>query len=134
MAIYGYQHAYRSYCMDVAQPGSVVKHAPFDAVLADVPCSGSGNWNRSPEQFYFFTKQKSTHYSSLQQQVGQNAIRNCKPGGREYYITCSLFHNENVQVVKSLIENESISLHEQHLVDASMYGGDYMFIAILEKH
>lgn len=131
---YGYEHAYNAYCLDVSEKGVAPPGSPFDAVIADVPCSGSGTWNRSPEQFYFFTSTKIEHYTNLQEQIARNAIAQCKPGGSVYYITCSAFSRENEEVVQSLLTQYPVSLHEQQLIDATPHSGDYMFISVLKKH
>jgi 16S rRNA (cytosine967-C5)-methyltransferase len=89
---------YHSFVGDVAAPDfSMRKH--FDVVLCDAPCSGSGTWSRTPEQMYFFKKEKISYYAGLQQKIAVRAAQQVKRGGHFLYITCSVFEAENEAVV-----------------------------------
>jgi 16S rRNA (cytosine967-C5)-methyltransferase len=80
--------------------------APFDAVLCDVPCSGSGTWRRDPEAKWRLTPDRLDGLVALQARILAEAARLVRPGGRLVYMTCSLFHPENAaQVAGFLAEN-----------------------------
>ncbi len=83
---------------DLAQ-FAATRPAPFDAILIDAPCSGTGvirrhpdiRWNRQPEDL-------ATHRQD-QLQLLAIAARLLKPGGVLVYATCSLEPEENEEVV-----------------------------------
>lgn len=77
--------------------------APFDVVVVDAPCSGSGTWARNPEAKWALTKDKINDFSMLQGEVLSNAATLVKAGGQVAYMTCSVFAAENASVVAGFI-------------------------------
>lgn len=73
--------------------------APYDLVLCDVPCSGSGTWRRDPEAKWRLTPERLAELGRIQRQILMTAQGLVKPGGRLVYMTCSLFDAENDGVV-----------------------------------
>ena len=47
---------FQSFLADLSQPLPVKQQ--YDAIICDVPCSGSGTWGRTPEQLSFFETTK----------------------------------------------------------------------------
>ena len=41
------------YLLILEKPATGINDS-FDVIIADVPCSGSGTWSRTPEQLIFF--------------------------------------------------------------------------------
>jgi 16S rRNA (cytosine967-C5)-methyltransferase len=88
--------------IDLAQ-FAATRPAPFDAILIDAPCSGTGvirrhpdiRWNRQPEDL-------ATHQRD-QLQLLAIAARLLKPGGVLVYATCSLEPEENEEVVADFL-------------------------------
>lgn len=101
----------------------------FDVIIADVPCTGSGTWSRTPEQLYFFLTQQIENYSRLQQAIVQQAIPQLKPGGYFLYITCSVFKQENEQMVANIVANKGLQLLKQELLTGYNQKADTMFTA-----
>jgi len=104
-----------------------------DIIIADVPCSGSGTWARSPEQLHFFSKKSIEKYVILQQNIVQHASGVLKPGGYFLYITCSVFKKENEENV-AFIEKKL----QLHLIKAGYLKGyeihaDTLFAALFQK-
>jgi 16S rRNA (cytosine967-C5)-methyltransferase len=118
---------------DAAAIDKVLGRRQFDALLCDVPCSGSGTWARTPEQLFFFDPAKINTYASLQASIALNAARYLKPGGYMYYITCSVFHAENEGVVAQLLAQRPLELERMQLINGIDKGADCMFIAVLKK-
>ncbi|WP_276132141.1 hypothetical protein [Polluticoccus soli] len=106
---------------------------PFDNIISDVPCTGSGTWARTPEQLYFFKQASIDDISKLQLTIATNAAKQLKSGGNFLYITCSIFKKENENVVEQLAQQAGMQLKEQHLINGIDDKADSMFIAILKK-
>jgi 16S rRNA (cytosine967-C5)-methyltransferase len=84
---------------------------PFDRVLADVPCSGTGTLARNPEIKWRLTVDDLAELHQRQLAILRSALAQVAPGGRLVYSTCSLEKEENKNVVEqALAENHSFRL------------------------
>lgn len=124
---------FSSFITDATQPAPQIKNASVDLVIADVPCTGSGTWSRTPEQLYFFDTEKINQFQQLQQQIITNTGKAVKPGGYYLYITCSVFKNENETQV-ALLQEQGFTLVEQKLLPGYEHQADTMFAALLKKN
>lgn len=77
---------------------------PFDCVLIDAPCSGSGTLRRHPDIKVTRTPQQVLGASQLQCALLRNLWRTVRPGCTLLYCTCSILAEENDQVVESFLE------------------------------
>lgn len=77
--------------------------APYDLVLCDVPCSGSGTWRRAPEAKWQLTKEQLAALGPVQQGILGKAAALVGPGGVLAYATCSVFHRENRAVIDGFV-------------------------------
>lgn len=91
---------YQSFVQDLTK--KIRLQEKYDLVIADVPCTGSGTWARTPEQLYFFDKHKINEFASLQKSIIQTIVEAIKPGGLLLYITCSVFQKENEEQVREI--------------------------------
>ncbi|MBP9182157.1 MAG: RsmB/NOP family class I SAM-dependent RNA methyltransferase, partial [Fuscovulum sp.] len=66
------------------------KTAPYDVILTDVPCSGSGSWRRDPTGKWALTEDRLTAVCTLQDAILDRAAAMVAPGGCIAYATCSL--------------------------------------------
>lgn len=105
----------------------------FDSILCDVPCTGSGTWARTPEQLFYFEEKMVTEISQLQSAIAINASEYLKKGGILFYITCSVFNEENESVVNTILAKTGLVLKEQHLLNGIENKADSMFITLLQK-
>lgn len=105
----------------------------FDVILADVPCSGSGTWGRTPENITGTPLHKIDFYADLQKTIIRNALRNLKSDGRLFYITCSVFSKENELNTQYFTENFSLILKQQQYFHDEAHTSDWLFVAELEK-
>jgi 16S rRNA (cytosine967-C5)-methyltransferase len=81
---------------------------PFDRVLADVPCSGTGTLARNPEIKWRLTPDDLAKLAQRQLAILRSALAQVAPGGRLIYSTCSLEKEENENVVEqALSENKA---------------------------
>lgn len=79
--------------------GELEAAGPFDIVLCDVPCSGSGAWRRSPDGKWRLTPETLAATQEIQRDILSKALKLVKPDGLVAYATCSILPNENdVQV------------------------------------
>jgi len=124
---------FNSFIASATEPVSQIKAGSMDLVIADVPCSGSGTWSRTPEQLYFFETSKIQEYQKLQQQIVQQSCKAVKTGGYYLYITCSVFKNENETQVEQL-QSLGFTLVEQKILLGYQQQADTMFAALLKKN
>ncbi|MEI6950285.1 Fmu (Sun) domain-containing protein [Paraflavisolibacter sp. H34] len=123
---------FQAFVADVAAPGfSQPRH--FDLVLCDVPCTGSGTWGRTPEQLYFFEKEKIGQYAALQRRIVQHAVRSLPAGGILVYCTCSVFRQENEEAVAFFQNELSLQLLHQQYWTGYRQRADTLFSAVLLK-
>ena len=103
----------------------------FSIIIADVPCTGSGTWSRTPEQLCFFNNQTIKQFSNLQKKIVSNAIPHLKEGGQFVYITCSVFKKENEDIVNFIKEKFHMRLKQKELLKGYDKKADSMFVAVL---
>lgn len=89
----------------------------FDAVLADVPCSGLGTLTKKPDIKWkkVFDDIRQLNYS--QEKLLERAAKLVKVGGSVVYSTCTIEPEENYFIIKSFLEKNS----NFELVDLSKY-------------
>ena len=104
----------------------------FDLVVADVPCTGSGTWARTPEQQYFFKEEQIEKFTKIQQKIAINASKFVKPKGYFVYITCSVFKAENENNVDFIKENGFELLDLQYNLGYNEKA-DTLFVAVFKK-
>jgi 16S rRNA (cytosine967-C5)-methyltransferase len=123
---------------DAAAPATWWDGGAFDRILADVPCSASGivrrhpdiKWLRRAADLALFAEQQSRILASLWPLLA--------PGGKLLYATCSVFAQENDQVVAAFAAAEPSArclpapdgAPSQCLPDAQRDG---FFYALIEK-
>jgi 16S rRNA (cytosine967-C5)-methyltransferase len=81
-----------------------VPAGPFDAVLADVPCSNTGVLGRRPETRDRLRPGDLAELAALQERLLHAAADRVRPGGVVVYSTCSIEPEENGGVVRRVLE------------------------------
>jgi 16S rRNA (cytosine967-C5)-methyltransferase len=76
---------------------------PFERILVDVPCSGTGTLARHPEIRWRLQPEDLLDLHHRQVRLLQNALRLLAPNGRLVYSTCSLEPEENELVVSEAL-------------------------------
>lgn len=122
---------YKAFVADVSKTDFKIKDQ-YDLVIADVPCTGSGTWARTPEQLYFFTPEKIIAYAALQKSILQNIFNLVKPGGFLLYITCSVFEKENEKQI-SAISKEVFEIKLMQTFCGYGQKADTMFGCLLQR-
>jgi 16S rRNA (cytosine967-C5)-methyltransferase len=80
---------------------------PFDCILLDAPCSGSGVIRRHPDIKLLRRAGDIAALASAQGQLLGQCLSLLRPGGRLLYCTCSVLPEENQQVVDAAVANAS---------------------------
>jgi 16S rRNA (cytosine967-C5)-methyltransferase len=76
----------------------------FDAVLCDVPCSGTGVINENPDIKLFRQESDISSLNDVQLKILCNTSKYVKKGGMLYYSTCSILPEENDSVVYNFLK------------------------------
>jgi 16S rRNA (cytosine967-C5)-methyltransferase len=105
----------------------------FDGIIADLPCTGSGTWARNPESLVYFNPETIKEYVERQKSILSNIMVFLKDDGGLAYITCSVFRQENEEILEYLIREYPINIERQELVNGIYNKADSMFVAILRK-
>jgi len=79
------------------------KGMKFDRILADVPCSGFGTLRRNPDLRWRKGEEEIKRLSEVQSSILRNLSSYVKEGGILVYSTCTVFHEENEDVVERFL-------------------------------
>lgn len=125
---------YHSFVADLS-----ISHPPngnkvgYDIIIADVACSGSGTWSRTPEQLSFFSEKNIKMYSDLQKKIVSNAVNFLNENGCLLYITCSVFKKENEDIVDFIRKKLKLELIESKYLKGYEMQSDTLFTALFIK-
>ncbi|MBP7275583.1 MAG: hypothetical protein KBA51_05210 [Kiritimatiellae bacterium] len=78
---------------------------PFDGILVDAPCTGSGTWARNPDAPWRMDLAQAQELVHRQQAILSRASESVRPGGRLVYATCSVVRPENDDQVTYFLRN-----------------------------
>ena len=92
---------------DAAKPETWWNKEPFDRILLDVPCSGTGVIRRHPDIKWLRKAKDINTLILLQQDILKNIWSLLKPGGTLLYATCSILPEENKEQVSKFIANQT---------------------------
>ena len=118
--------------LSIKLPAELSQHQ-YDGIIADVPCTGSGTWSRSPEQLTFFDIQQLTSYTERQRAILNNIIPVLKKGKPLIYITCSVFKEENEIIAEWIAAEFNFEIEESTYLEGASYHADTMYVARLIK-
>ena len=76
---------------------------PFDAILLDAPCSGSGVLRRHPDIAWLRTPADLKRLAANQRQLLERLWPTLKPGGRLLYTTCTILPAENQDNIRAFL-------------------------------
>lgn len=113
--------------------GPAALNRKWDLVIADVPCSGSGTWRRTPAAKWRLTQGDLARLAETQAAILVRAADLVRSGGHVAYMTCSLLAEENgdqiAQFLAAQPEFEQISTQRFTPLNAS----DGFYLALLRK-
>ncbi len=118
---------------------------PFDRILLDAPCSASGVIRRHPDIKLLRRESDLTQLASEQHRILSAVWQTLKAGGVLLYATCSIFIEENEQVMRQFLETHTDAKEERINVEwgkecrigrqilPGMHGMDGFYYARLRK-
>lgn len=118
---------------DCRTPGEWWDGQPFDAILADVPCSASGVVRRHPDIKYLRRESDIRRFVHLQAEIVDQLWPLLKAGGKLLYATCSVFPEENGAQIDAFLVRQAAArrLTEERLLPREEHDGFYY--ALLQK-
>ncbi|HRK08274.1 MAG TPA: hypothetical protein PLZ57_10930 [Pseudobdellovibrionaceae bacterium] len=87
----------------------------YDAVLADVPCSGERHLLQDADELQSWSPQRSSQLAIRQYAILASALTAAKPGGRIAYSTCSISEDENDAVMAKLAKRRGAEFERMDL-------------------
>ncbi len=124
---------YKSFVADIASKIKLSIDNNFELIIADVPCSGSGTWSRTPEQLTFFKEKETDKYAQLQKNIIKNVVPYLDNNGILLYITCSVFKKENEDNVDFILETFHLTLLKTEYLEGYEMQADTLFVAVFRK-
>lgn len=107
---------------------------PYDLILVDAPCSGSGSWRRDPAGKWALTAARLADLCQIQAQILDKTVALLAPDGVLAYATCSLLAVENEhQIADFLARHPTFRATEQRRF-GPLSGGDGFFLGVLTQN
>lgn len=107
--------------------------APYDLILCDAPCSGSGSWRRDPQGKWALTPARLDALLATQAAILDAAAPLVRPAGVLAYATCSILAEENAHQAAAFLARH----HGWHLrlerVFSPLSGGDGFYLALFAR-
>lgn len=132
--------------LDAREAARVFPAEYFDKILVDAPCSGMGLMRRKPDIKYQKNLQDFANLQAIQLEILASVCQTLRKGGIITYSTCTIFREENQEVIKTFLDNhpdfEQVALHHDKkdievdgclLITPEQYQTDGFFIAQLRK-
>jgi len=91
---------------DCTRPREWWDGVPFDRVLADVPCSGSGVARRHPDIKWLRRSADVATFAARQASILEALWQVLRPDGKLLYATCSVFPQENDAVIDAFVARQ----------------------------
>ncbi|MDP3162874.1 MAG: transcription antitermination factor NusB [Reyranella sp.] len=79
---------------------------PFDAILLDAPCSGTGTLRRHPDIAWLKDEEDVGRLTLTQDRLLLHAVQQLKPGAILVYAVCSLQEDEGLARIEALLARE----------------------------
>jgi 16S rRNA (cytosine967-C5)-methyltransferase len=98
--------AARLVAADVRDPSAFWDGRPYDRILVDAPCSGTGVIRRHPDIKLLRRADDVAAFARTQLEILKAAFGMLAPGGRLVYATCSVLPAENEAVAERLLDEE----------------------------
>jgi 16S rRNA (cytosine967-C5)-methyltransferase len=94
-------------CADAADLSSWWNGLPFDRILLDAPCTGSGVTRRHPDIRWLRRSADPATMAAQQIRLLRALWRTLKPGGTLLFVTCSLFMEEGPGAIQQFVVEQT---------------------------
>ncbi|MFA7438197.1 16S rRNA (cytosine(967)-C(5))-methyltransferase RsmB [Castellaniella sp.] len=121
---------------DAREPAQWWDGLPYEAILADVPCTASGIVRRHPDIRWLRRATDLTRTARLQAAILQALWPLLAPGGHLLYVTCSIFPQEGEAQILDFLRRcpQAQRLAAPgHILPGGPEDGDGFFYALLRK-
>jgi len=123
---------YKALAADVAE-GVPVNFPLLDGIIIDAPCTGSGTWARNPENLAYFDAGVIQSFHTKQINILDRAFTALKPGGKLFYITCSVFSKENEGAIEYFCKSHEVKIETQTYIEGYNIEAETMFLCVMKK-
>ena len=123
-------------CADAGKPDGWWDGHPYDAILADVPCTASGVVRRHPDIRWLRRADDLARTAALQARIADALWPLLKPGGHLLYATCSIFPQEGEHQIRAFLDRHAGAQRlpaPGHILPGGPDQGDGFFYALLRK-
>lgn len=104
---------------------------PYDLILVDAPCSGSGSWRRDPEGKWRLTPDLLDSLRKTQGRILDRVAPLLRSKGALAYVTCSLLRSENQDQVRAFLDRHPGFRLEREQTFTPLQGGDGFHLSLL---
>lgn len=112
--------------IEIVETHALASKAPFDVILCDAPCSGSGSWRRAAEGKWTLDAERIETLTRTQDQILSNAAQLLAPDGVLAFATCSILRPENEdRVAKFLADHPEFQCTFQRRFDVGPEGDGF---------
>lgn len=105
----------------------------YQMVVADVPCSGSGTWRRTPDAKWRLDRQGLDALLKIQRDIMNKVASMIAPDGYLAYMTCSFFEAENQQQIAGFLDGRDDFVHLADHVWTPLNASDGFFLSLLQR-
>ncbi|MFV0301007.1 MAG: RsmB/NOP family class I SAM-dependent RNA methyltransferase [Paracoccus sp. (in: a-proteobacteria)] len=105
----------------------------YDLVIADVPCSGSGTWRRTPDAKWRLAPADLARLQTVQAGILDRVAGLLRPGGHLAYMTCSLLDEENRDQIAAFLARHPQFAPLWQRRWSPLDASDGFFLALLQR-
>ncbi|WBU64992.1 RsmB/NOP family class I SAM-dependent RNA methyltransferase [Paracoccus aerodenitrificans] len=105
----------------------------YDLVVADVPCSGSGTWRRTPDSKWRIRPEDLRELLATQAQILSQSAALTGPGGFLAYMTCSLLDVENGDQIDAFMTDNPEFSEQIRSNWTPLEASDGFFLSLLKR-
>ncbi len=122
-------------CLETVSPDKLQSRPqPFERILIDAPCSGSGTLRRQPDLKWRFSPDFLSQIEAKQREILEFYAPMLQNGGALVYATCSIFPSENERQIEWFLgHNSAFELEEQRVISPAATGFDGFFMARMRR-
>ncbi len=123
----------KKFVQDLSKKSGLLLDDKFSIIVCDAPCSGSGTWSRTPEQYFSFENEQLALFAEQQKNILINTIPHLAKDSWFIYITCSVFKSENEDMVDFIQNNFACQLLEMKYLKGYEKKSDTLFVAFFKN-